>query len=181
MSARRDEGVIEVLARGCLVRGGRVLLCHSKGAANTYLPGGHVEFREPARVALAREMEEELGVRVKVGRFLGAVEHAFVQKGRPHSEVNLLFEMRFAARVARLPPSCEEYIEFRWCPLSRLAAAGLEPFVLRRRLRRWLAGDAATDRWASTIEASTAGLVPPSPPPSPARGEGGARWRGQPC
>jgi len=65
--------LIEILARGVCVVDGRLLLCHTKGARNTYLPGGHVEFREKARETLRREVEEELGVKAKVGRFLGVV------------------------------------------------------------------------------------------------------------
>ena len=71
---------IEILARGVLVQNGRVLLCHTKGAANTYLPGGHVEFKESARAALCREIKEEMGLDSTAGRFLGAVEHSFADE-----------------------------------------------------------------------------------------------------
>jgi len=59
---------IEILARGVCVSGGRLLVCHTHGADNTYLPGGHVEFDEKAKIALRREMMEEMGLKVKVGK-----------------------------------------------------------------------------------------------------------------
>jgi 8-oxo-dGTP pyrophosphatase MutT (NUDIX family) len=143
---------IEILARGVCVKGGRLLVCHTVGAVNTFLPGGHVEFREGARAALEREIREELGVRATADRFLGCVEHAFLQKGVWHAEINLVFELRIpGVTAARPPPACEGWIDFRWVPLARLRAARLEPAALIRHLPRWLrqgAGFADFQGWA---------------------------------
>ena len=132
---------IEVLARGVCAVQGQVLLCQSKGATNTYLPGGHVEFREPARAALEREIVEELGLRAKAGKFLGCVEHVFRQKGEWHTEINLVFELRIPGlKPGAPPPAQEEWIEFRWAPLAKLRQAKLEPAALIPELARWLHG-----------------------------------------
>ena len=142
---------IEILARGVLVKAGRLLVCHTKGAANVYLPGGHVEFGERAEDSLRREIAEELGVPAKVGRFLGAMEHTFTQKKRRVCEINLVFAVTAAAlNPARAPRSREDYIEFRWVPLSRLADSALEPAPLRDLLPAWLAAGSRAARWAST-------------------------------
>jgi ADP-ribose pyrophosphatase YjhB (NUDIX family) len=133
-----DGESIEVLARGvCIVRG-QVLLCQSRGAANTYLPGGHVEFREQAARALEREIREELGMRAKAGRFLGCCEHAFRQKGRWHAEVNLVFALAIPGlRPGADPAAREDGIAFRWWPLRALAASALEPSPMRALLAAW--------------------------------------------
>ena len=143
--------IIEVIARGVCVKGGRLLVCHSKGARNTYLPGGHVEFTEPAAESLRREIEEEMGLEACVGRFLGGVEHSFIQKGRRHCEVNLVFAMDIPELDGqRRPSSREEYIEFTWVSLRGLTAAHLEPAALCRALPKWLKGDTKNAAWAST-------------------------------
>jgi len=63
--------MVEVVV-GALVRAGRVLLVHRGPAKRAYpdvwdLPGGVVEPGETERAALARELHEELGVRIDPG------------------------------------------------------------------------------------------------------------------
>jgi len=146
--------LIEILARGVCVVDGRLLLCHTKGARNTYLPGGHVEFREKARETLRREVEEELGVKAKVGRFLGVVEHSFMQKGERHCEINLIFELRIPGiDSSKAPDSLEAHISFRWVPIKRLCDSKIEPAVLRKVVASWLETTGEPERF-STISLS---------------------------
>jgi 8-oxo-dGTP pyrophosphatase MutT (NUDIX family) len=141
---------IEVIARGVCVLDGRLLLCHSRGAENTYLPGGHVEFGESAGGALVREIAEELGLTATLGPFLGAVEHAFIQKGVRHCELNLVFRMHVCGLSAdRVPESAEPKLDFRWSALERLRDARLEPAPLCAVLADWLRREA--DTWASAV------------------------------
>lgn len=149
MSRSRE---IEVLVRGVCVKAGRLLVCETKGAANTYLPGGHVEFNERAVDSLRRELAEELGVRAKVGAFLGALEHSFRQQGQRHCEINLVFRVAMPALDWRRPPPAREHwVTFRWVSLRRLGQARLEPWPLRRLLPQWLKHGGAGRCWASTL------------------------------
>ena len=131
---------IETIVRGVCIQDGLVLLCRSSSGGNpSFLPGGHIEFGETARAALAREMNEELGVAARVGRFLGCSEHAFVQKGEPHAEINLVFRMTLTGVPSDHDPQArEDWIRFFWHPVDRLEEAGLEPAPLCRALAQWL-------------------------------------------
>ena len=144
---------IEIPVRGVCVKLNQILLCHTKNARNTYLPGGHVEFMESAADALLREMLEETGMSVRVGRFLGAVEHSFVQKGEKHCEINLLFEMDIPELSVDMdPPSLEDHIDLRWVSLKELSAAKLEPSTLRQALPRWIKNPGSVEYWSSTYK-----------------------------
>ncbi len=119
---------IETIARGVCLREERLLLCRAKGGATTYLPGGHIEFGETGRQALVREVKEELGLDAQTGKFLGVVENAFTQHGKPHAEINLVYELI-------LPPDAEiaareDWIAFEWRNRSDLD--DLLPAVFRR-------------------------------------------------
>ena len=108
---------IEVIARGVCVREGKILLCKAKGGQTTYLPGGHIEFGETGRQALVREIKEELGLKSSTGAFLGVVENSFLQHGKPHAEINLVYELSLAEDVVRAQ---EDWIEFEWRQLDDL-------------------------------------------------------------
>ena len=124
---------IETIARGVCILGGRLLLCRAKGGRSTYLPGGHIEFGETGRAALVREIREETGLAASAGRFLGCLENQFEQHGRPHAEINLVYELKFSDEAAaRAVRAQEDWIEFLWCPLAELAAANLLPAGFRR-------------------------------------------------
>ncbi len=113
------------------MRDGKVLLCRAKGGSTTYLPGGHIEFGETGRQALVREVKEELGLDSETGAFLGVVENSFMQKGKPHSEINLVYELKLPDAPAEAQ---EEWIEFEWRDLSDLSDLLPEAF---RRISSW--------------------------------------------
>lgn len=121
---------IETIARGVAIKDGKILLCKAKGGSSTYLPGGHIELGETGREALVREIKEETGLNSTTGRFLGIVENSFIQKGKKHSEINLVYELN----VETLDDSvnaAEDWIEFEWCELNKLDAANLLPEAFR--------------------------------------------------
>ena len=128
--AEYECAFIETIARGVAIVDGRILLCKAKGGSSTYLPGGHIELGESGREALIREMKEETGLDVETGRFLGVVENSFLQKGKRHSEINLVYEMKIVSEVQGVS-SAEDWIEFEWCALSDLDSANLLPEAFR--------------------------------------------------
>ena len=121
--------IIEIIVRGLWRQRDRVLLCRNRQHGHVFLPGGHVEFGEPAAAALKRELREELGLELDVGPLLGVCEASFLQErqkksGGRHHEINLLFEVhsrRQRGGAATVEPvSQEDHIEFVWVKLQDL-------------------------------------------------------------
>lgn len=164
----------EVIVRGLAVENGHVLLCRHVDKGYRYLPGGHVEFPEPARDALAREMDEEAGVDIAAGDLLLTHEHVFRQKGRLRHEVNLVFAMRMETgtsstsgthvprgtspstnaptpATAALPKitSQEPDIAFDWVPIANLDDADVRPASMVGWIRAAASGHAPA--WLSEI------------------------------
>ncbi|ROX07760.1 NUDIX domain-containing protein, partial [Escherichia coli] len=80
-------GRIRNLVVGLAVRDGHVLLEEYPGDAwrGSFLRalGGGLEFGERLEEAVVREFDEELGIRVRVERALGASDNIFTWQGEP--------------------------------------------------------------------------------------------------
>ena len=126
---------IETIARGVCIMDAHILLCAPKvggdprGApSRTYLPGGHIEFKETGRQALIREVKEELGLDATTGKFLGVIENQFVQKGKDHAEISLVYELNLVGGDPRgAPQAQEDWIQFIWWPVDKIKEANLLP------------------------------------------------------
>lgn len=79
-----------VVAAGVVERDGRIMICRRKPGVHNGLkwefPGGKLEKGESPEAALKRELMEELGIDVEVGRIRDALLHAY-----PDRDVLILF------------------------------------------------------------------------------------------
>jgi ADP-ribose pyrophosphatase YjhB (NUDIX family) len=97
--ARREDG------------DGEILLIQRADNAHWALPGGHVEPGESVAQAAAREVLEETGCEIEVGRLIGVYSEPEFQtvemsSGERSQFVNLCFEARVTAEIG--PPTTPE-------------------------------------------------------------------------
>lgn len=101
-----------------LEKDGRILIARRKHvdrqAGKWEFPGGKIEKGETAETCLRRELQEELGIDVVVGSFVGRSCHRY-----PHGEIELL-----AYRVIHLSGDFQlhDHEEIRWVLPADLAS-----------------------------------------------------------
>ena len=109
-----------------------------------FLPGGRAEVGETSRETLEREMVEELGEVVKVGRLLYIIENFFDDK-QPHHELGLYFAMDLSANsyllremktVVREEAGLDLPIILDWLPLAQLPEINVRPGFFRYGLQK---------------------------------------------
>ncbi len=93
MKFHEPKSHIHLIARGLLLQGDSVILCRVKGAELFFLPGGHVEDGESVKVALLRELHEEIGKNnYNISSFVGTCENIFpLEEGVFQHEMNIIF------------------------------------------------------------------------------------------
>ncbi|WP_231586788.1 NUDIX domain-containing protein [Paenibacillus sp. E194] len=104
-------------------------MAHCIGMDNTFLPGGHVEFREGMQESLSREIFEELGLQCEVKQYIGAVEAGYEDNNVYHQEINHLF-IADAQGIEHSwnPESKEQHLEFYWIHVNEMDEHNLLPY-----------------------------------------------------
>lgn len=108
-----------ILAASALIlHTGRILLVRSKTTQEEWgFPGGKQEKEETPQQAVRREVKEELGIDIQVGKELGS----FISHNRKFEIKCFVAETRrFGLRVNR-----DEIIEVKWCTLRESLALNL--------------------------------------------------------
>jgi 8-oxo-dGTP diphosphatase len=131
-----EPGRPEVAVGAVIRRGEEVLLIRrARGTAvgQWSIPGGRVEFGEGLKAAVAREVQEETGLEVKVGRFLGWAER-MGDDPAPYHYVILDFAAEPVDPAAR-PWAGDDADDVAWVPTKAIETyplvAGLAEFLRR--------------------------------------------------
>lgn len=83
------------------------------------VPGGFIERGETAEAAAVREVREELGVDVRLERFVGIFPDTYAFGGERLSSLNIYYVARLRRPNASIRPA-DDVSGFRWFPLARL-------------------------------------------------------------
>lgn len=118
--------LVEVAVGAVALRGQEILLVRrgrGTSVGRWSLPGGRVHFGEGLKAALAREVAEETGLEVKVGRFLGWAER-MGEEPAPYHYVILDFAATPLDAEAPVRPG-DDASEAGWFPLEALGSLDL--------------------------------------------------------
>jgi 8-oxo-dGTP diphosphatase len=117
-SSPRPQGpALRFVAAALIVRGGEVLICQRRPdqpmALQWEFPGGKIEAGETPEQALARELDEELGIQAVIGPRVTHVRHNYRHGGA----VDLQF---FAVREFSGELENRIFAQLRWTRLEDL-------------------------------------------------------------
>jgi 8-oxo-dGTP diphosphatase len=112
-----DERDPILVTAGVVIREGRVLVARRKAGSHLgglwEFPGGKLEPGESPEECLARELREELGISVRVGRVLETVYHRY-----PEKNVLLLF---YACQITGGEPQALDAANVAWVRRAELS------------------------------------------------------------
>lgn len=126
-----------------MMENGKVLLSQRKKGAHLAdlweFPGGKVEVGEDPRAALARELDEELGVEAEIGEIVDVTFHKYEELGK--SVLLLFFEAK--RREGSPLPHAKDVADVKWAGVEALLPKDFPPadgpvlVKVRARLLAW--------------------------------------------
>ena len=121
---------------GIAVHDGRLLVEHNVKHGFCFVPGGRVEYGENAVQALSRELDEEFGSGVQIGRLVIFSDLLFELDDIRYQEVDLYFLLEFPPEHPILGregkfEAAEPDLVYEWLSLDELQEAELFPRFLR--------------------------------------------------
>ena len=139
ISFKSPEGAFNYRAAAIIIHDGRLLVLQDEGIPHDYLPGGRVHLGEPAEVALAREVREELDMALPPHRLTFMAESFFTLMGIRYHEMCLYYLMEATSellsrgeRFTRVEG--EEVHHFRWVKFEELRGLSFYPIFLKERI-----------------------------------------------
>jgi len=119
------------------------ILCEAASKEDFWtLPGGRAELGESASATLLREMQEELGVHMKIERLLFVVENFFTEPIDSWHELCFYFLMNAPAdsyfnqslETIKRVDEVGNHLRFDWLPITKLEAFPIYPPFLQKAL-----------------------------------------------
>ncbi len=129
----KPKRIYQMRVAGLAFRNGHVLVHRATHEKFWTFPGGRAEMGEQSQDTLAREMVEELGAEVSVGRLLWVVENFFHYEGKDWHELGFYYLMELPdsfpfdeeAIVHRVQDG-KNPLEFRWVKATTKALTALD-------------------------------------------------------
>lgn len=131
---------IRTSAKALIIRDGKMLAIRLQDGAETFhiMPGGGQEAGEALPDAVAREVAEELGVRVRVGELAFVIEGT---QGEAFHRVDLVFLCEYLGVIEHADLHGDtNQVGFDWLDIATLNRSTLFPSKLRRPIMNLCAG-----------------------------------------
>lgn len=136
---KTEAGMFNYRVAGVVMQNGCVLLHKNVDDRQWALPGGRVSIMEQSNIALKREFKEELGVDVKVDRFLWSTENFFNYRGKDFHEIGFYYfvtlKETYEWREEAFYGLEGERLIYKWIPLAELKSIDIQPEFLKESIK----------------------------------------------
>jgi ADP-ribose pyrophosphatase YjhB (NUDIX family) len=135
-----EKAIFNYRVAEVMIENNHVLIHKQINDKHWSLPGGRVEILEDSQTSIKRELNEELGLDVKVNNLLWITENFFEYNNKDFHEIGLYYrvsltEGKFTLSNEAFYGEEGESLIYKWSPISELNDFQLYPEFLKTSLK----------------------------------------------
>lgn len=134
-----DEYKLNIRAAGIIIHDNKILLHRNKQDEHYCIVGGRIQIGEDSKTTVEREMEEEIGKKVKVKNFFATVENFFTDsEGIKFHEFMFIYKAEFVNEEDRKIDYTlknlegQGYLQYEWIDIDKIDEINLQPKILKK-------------------------------------------------
>ena len=133
---------LNIRAAGVIIHNNKVLTHKNINKDHRALPGGRVEIGENSEQTVKRELEEELGKKVKTEGYVATIENFFELEGKKYHEIFFIHRVEFVDKqdqeITYTLHNVEgkEYLNYEWIELDEIDKYNIVPACLKEILKQ---------------------------------------------
>lgn len=131
---------LNIRAAGVIIHNNKVLVHKSINEDHACLPGGRVTIGESSEETVKRELEEELGKKVEIQKYLTSVENFFQMNQKKYHEIMFVYKVEFEdeedKKIEQTMKNVEgkDYLYYEWIDIDKIENYRLMPQCFRKML-----------------------------------------------
>lgn len=136
-----EDYKLNVRAAGVIIHNNKVLTHKNLNSDHYALIGGRVAIGEDSESTVKREIEEELGKKVKTTGYIATIENFFEMKGSKYHEIMFVHKLEFMdeedKKIENTLKNIEgkDYLQYEWLDLDKIEQYPLKPKTIKDILR----------------------------------------------
>ena len=128
---------LNIRAAGIIEHNGKILLHKEEDTDHYALIGGRIKIGEDSEKAVKREIEEELGKKVKTTGYIATIENFFEEKGQKYHEILFVHKAEFIneedKKIEETLKNVEgkEKLHYEWIEISKMNEYKILPGIIK--------------------------------------------------
>ena len=105
------------------------------------IPGGRIEIGESSEETVKREIQEELGKKIKIEKYLTTIENFFELEGKKYHEIYFLYKAEFENEEDKKidykmqNKEGKDYLQYHWLDLDKIDEYNILPNCIKQVLK----------------------------------------------
>jgi len=134
-----DDLIFNYRIAGVIRKGNKILVQQDNRSLHYTLPGGRCSFMEDSKLTLQREIEEEIGYKVKFVKDISFLENFFISSfnGKQYHELLIVLEIYFENEdiyglesIPCIEEHKKDFFTFTWIDIDELRQKNFKPEAL---------------------------------------------------